>query len=104
MSRRIRDEPGGGAPRHNYAAWPGVADGECRTGVEVPGDEAKNAVAELLLMPSTTTSSARPNLRVLRRSLVLDEAWRPVQSPFLEPLSEREGRAFGLGVVIATQS
>jgi len=33
---------------------------------------------------------------------VLDEAWRLVQSPFLEPLM-REGRAFGLGVVISTQ-
>ncbi len=33
---------------------------------------------------------------------MLDEAWRLVESPFLEPLM-REGRAFGLGVIIATQ-
>lgn len=38
----------------------------------------------------------------LERLLVLDEAWRLVNSPFLEPLM-REGRAFGLGVIIATQ-
>ena len=38
----------------------------------------------------------------LERLLVLDEAWRLVKSPFLEPLM-REGRAFGLGVIIATQ-
>lgn len=36
------------------------------------------------------------------RVLVLDEAWRLVESPFLIPLI-REGRAFGLGVLIATQ-
>src|SRR5215204_3485682 len=38
----------------------------------------------------------------LNKLLVLDEAWRLVESPFLEPLI-REGRAFGLGVLIATQ-
>ncbi len=38
----------------------------------------------------------------LERVLVLDEAWRLVNSPFSEPLM-REGRAFGLGVIVATQ-
>ena len=38
----------------------------------------------------------------LERILVLDEAWRLVNSPFLEPLM-REGRAFGLGIIVATQ-
>ena len=33
---------------------------------------------------------------------MLDEAWRVVQSPFLTPLL-RNGRAFGLGVIIASQ-
>ncbi len=33
---RIRDEPGGGAPRHNYAAWPSVSGPalEAATGIE----------------------------------------------------------------------
>ncbi len=44
----------------------------------------------------------QPQVHRLRYLLVLDEAWRLVKSPFLEPLL-REGRAFGLGVIIATQ-
>jgi len=69
---------------------------------QLPGDEVKNAVAEFLLMALYNHLIRQPQPRVLRRLLVLDEAWRLVQSPFLEPLM-REGRAFGLGVVIATQ-
>lgn len=44
----------------------------------------------------------QPQSHQLGRLAVLDEAWRLVESPFLEPLM-REGRAFGLGVVIASQ-
>lgn len=69
---------------------------------QLPGDEVKNAVAEFLLMALYNHLIRQSQPRVLRRLLVLDEAWRLVQSPFLEPLM-REGRAFGLGVVIATQ-
>jgi len=69
---------------------------------QLPGDEVKNAVAEFLLMALYNHLIRQAQPRVLRRVLVLDEAWRLVQSPFLEPLM-REGRAFGLGVVIATQ-
>ncbi len=38
----------------------------------------------------------------MQRLLILDEAWRVKDSPHLEPLV-REGRAFGLGVIIASQ-
>lgn len=69
---------------------------------QLPGEEAKNAVAEFLLMTLYNHLIRRPQPRVLKRLVVLDEAWRLVQSPFLEPLM-REGRAFGAGVVIATQ-
>jgi DNA phosphorothioation-dependent restriction protein DptH len=44
----------------------------------------------------------QPQSHRLSRLAVLDEAWRLVESPFLEPLM-REGRAFGLGVLIASQ-
>jgi DNA phosphorothioation-dependent restriction protein DptH len=44
----------------------------------------------------------QPQSHQLARLAILDEAWRLVQSPFLEPLM-REGRASGLGVVIASQ-
>ncbi len=69
---------------------------------QLPGDEVKNAVAEFLLMALYNHLIRRPQPRVLSRLVVLDEAWRLVQSPFLEPLM-REGRAFGAGVIIATQ-
>ena len=44
----------------------------------------------------------RKRLERLRGDRDLDEAWRLVHSPYLVPLM-REGRAFGLGVIIATQ-
>ncbi|MER7419040.1 DUF87 domain-containing protein [Micromonospora peucetia] len=69
---------------------------------QLPGDEVKNAVAEFLLMALYNHLIRRPQPRVLRRLVVLDEGWRLVQSPYLEPLM-REGRAFGVGVIIATQ-
>lgn len=69
---------------------------------QLPGDEVKNAVAEFFLMALYNFLIRQPHPHALRRVLVLDEAWRLAQSPFLEPLM-REGRAFGAGVVIATQ-
>jgi hypothetical protein len=69
---------------------------------QLPGDQVKNAVAEFFLMALYSFLIRREHPHKLERLLVLDEAWRLVQSPFLEPLM-REGRAFGLGVIMATQ-
>ena len=69
---------------------------------QLPGDQVKNAVAEFFLMALYSFLIRREHPHQLERLLVLDEAWRLVQSPFLEPLM-REGRAFGLGVILATQ-
>lgn len=69
---------------------------------QLPGDQVKNAVAEFFLMALYSFLIRREHPHKLERLLVLDEAWRLMNSPFLEPLM-REGRAFGLGVVIATQ-
>ena len=69
---------------------------------QLPGDQVKNAVAEFFLMALYGFLIRREHPHRLQRVLVLDEAWRLVNSPFLEPLM-REGRAFGLGVVVATQ-
>ena len=69
---------------------------------QLPGDEVKNAVAEFLLMALYNHLIRRTQPRVVTRLVVLDEAWRLVQSPYLEPLM-REGRAFGAAVIIATQ-
>ncbi|MHB8695270.1 MAG: ATP-binding protein [Solirubrobacteraceae bacterium] len=69
---------------------------------QLPGDQVKNAVAEFFLMALYSFLIRREHPHRLERLLVLDEAWRLVNSPFLEPLM-REGRAFGLGVIVATQ-
>lgn len=69
---------------------------------QLPGDETKNSVAEFFLMALNNFLLRQPQIHALGRLLVLDEAWRLVESPFLIPLM-REGRAFGLGTIIATQ-
>jgi DNA helicase HerA-like ATPase len=62
----------------------------------------KNSVAEFFLMALYNYLIRQTQTHTLGRLLVLDEAWRVVESPFLTPLM-REGRAFGLGVLIASQ-
>ena len=69
---------------------------------QLPSDEVKNSVAEFFLMALYNHLIRKPQSHALGRLLILDEAWRVVESPFLTPLM-REGRAFGLGVVIASQ-
>jgi hypothetical protein len=69
---------------------------------QLPGDETKNSVAEFFLMALYNFLVRKKHSHKLDRLLILDEAWRLVESPFMIPLM-REGRAFGLGVVIATQ-
>lgn len=69
---------------------------------QLPSDEVKNSVAEFFLMALYNHLIRQPQIHMLGRLLVLDEAWRVVESPFLTPLM-REGRAFGLGVIIASQ-
>ncbi len=69
---------------------------------QLPGDQVKNAVAEFFLMAMHSYLMRREQPHALRQVLVLDEAWRLVESRFLKPLM-LEGRAFGLGVIVATQ-
>ena len=69
---------------------------------QLPGDQVKNAVAEFFLMALHSYLLRREQPHALRQVLVLDEAWRLASSPFLTPLM-LEGRAFGLGVIVATQ-
>jgi hypothetical protein len=69
---------------------------------QLPGDQVKNAVAEFFLLGLHSFLIRRDQPHRLERLLVLDEAWRLVSSPPLKPLM-LEGRAFGLGVIIATQ-
>ncbi len=69
---------------------------------QLPSDEVKNSVAEFFLMALYNYLIRQPQTHTLGRLLILDEAWRVVESPFLTPLM-REGRAFGLGVIVASQ-
>jgi hypothetical protein len=69
---------------------------------QLPSDEVKNSVAEFFLMALYNYLIRQPQTHRLGRLLILDEAWRVVESPFLTPLM-REGRAFGLGVIVASQ-
>ncbi len=69
---------------------------------QLPGDQVKNAVAEFFLMAMHSYLMRREQPHALRQILVLDEAWRLVASRFLKPLM-LEGRAFGLGIIVATQ-
>ena len=69
---------------------------------QLPGDQVKNAVAEFFLMAMHSYLMRREQPHSLQQVLVLDEAWRLVASRFLKPLM-LEGRAFGLGVIVATQ-
>jgi len=68
----------------------------------LPGDEAKASVGEFLLLALYHEMRAHGHVLGLRWMLGLDEAHRVASSPFLEPIL-RESRAFGLGVMLATQ-
>lgn len=69
---------------------------------ELPSDKIKSAMSEFIIvrLHGHVLRGAQP--RVLRRLLVFDEAWRVKDSIRLQELA-REGRAFGVGIVIGTQ-
>ncbi len=72
----------------------------------LPGDEergqTKTAVGEFLIRALYHYLVRRPQERRLRWMLGLDEAWRLGESTALQVLM-REGRAFGLGVLLCSQ-
>jgi hypothetical protein len=69
---------------------------------ELPTDEIKGALAELIIIRLHGYLVRGDQPRKLTRLLVLDEAWRVASSKHLENLA-REGRAFGVGIAIGTQ-
>jgi len=69
---------------------------------ELPTDEIKGALAELIVIRLHGVLVRGDQPRRLTRLLVLDEAWRVASSKHLENLA-REGRAFGVGIAIGTQ-
>jgi len=59
-------------------------------------------LAEIMIVKLHAIVKRGDQPRVLRRMLVFDEAWRIAKSQRLVDLG-REGRAFGVGIVIGTQ-
>jgi hypothetical protein len=79
-----------------------ISDGVVVRLSQLPGGESKTAIAEFLLLALYDHLVRQGHQRRLTRLLVMDEGWRLATCPFLEPLL-REGRAFGLGVILASQ-
>ncbi|WP_052586943.1 ATP-binding protein [Bacillus velezensis] len=67
-----------------------------------PDNEIKAAVAEMIILAVHNYLISREHPRRLTRAIVLDEAHRVSKSKALLGLM-REGRAFGIGMLIATQ-
>jgi DNA helicase HerA-like ATPase len=68
----------------------------------LPNDLVKAALSELTVVRLHGHILKGEQPRELRRLLVFDEAWRVKDSVRLQE-SAREGRAFGVGIVIGTQ-
>lgn len=69
---------------------------------ELPSDKIKAAISEFIIVRLHGHILKGEQPRALRRLLVFDEAWRVKGSIRLQELA-REGRAFGVGIVIGTQ-
>lgn len=69
---------------------------------ELPTDEIKSALAEIMIIQLHGYALRGDQPRRLKRMVVFDEAHRVKNSVRLESLA-REGRAFGVGIVIGTQ-
>jgi hypothetical protein len=69
---------------------------------KLPNDMVKSALSEFTVVRLHGHILKGDQPRELRRLLVFDEAWRVKDSERLQELA-REGRAFGVGVVVGTQ-
>jgi Helicase HerA, central domain len=69
---------------------------------DLPTDQIKAALAEFIIVQLHGFALRGDQPRRLTRLMVFDEAHRIAKSPLLEKLG-REGRAFGVGIVLGTQ-
>jgi hypothetical protein len=74
----------------------------CLKLADLPTDEVKTTLAEILIVQLHGRILRGEQPRRLTRMLVFDEAHRVKDSKRLEQLA-REGRAFGVGIIIGTQ-
>lgn len=69
---------------------------------QLPSDELKNALAELVILSAHTYLNAQPHSGTLRQMFVVDEAHRILKADFLERFA-LECRAYGVGLLLSSQ-
>lgn len=69
---------------------------------QIPSDEIKNALAQLIVLSAHAYYNAQPHSGTIRQFLVFDEAHRVLSSDYMLRLV-RECRAYGVGMVLSSQ-
>lgn len=69
---------------------------------QIPSDEIKNALAQLIVMSAHAYYNTQPHSGGIRQVLVFDEAHRVLISDFM-PRLVRECRAYGVGTILSSQ-
>jgi len=69
---------------------------------QIPSDEIKNALAQLVVMSAHAYYNSQPHTGSIRQVLVFDEAHRVLSSDFM-PRLVRECRAYGVGTILSSQ-
>ncbi len=69
---------------------------------QIPSDEIKNALAQLIVLSAHAYYNAQPHSGTIRQFLVFDEAHRVLSSEYMLRLV-RECRAYGVGTVLSSQ-
>ena len=70
---------------------------------QIPSNEIKNALAQLVVMSSHAYYNSRAHSGSIRQVLVFDEAHRVISSEFITQLV-RECRAYGVGTILSSQN
>lgn len=69
---------------------------------QIPSDEIKNALAQLIVLSAHAYYNAQPHSGTIRQFLVFDEAHRVLSSDYMLRLV-RECRAYGVGTILSSQ-
>ena len=69
---------------------------------QIPSDEIKNALAQLIVLTSHSYYNAQPHSGIIRQFLIFDEGHRVLNSEYMLRLV-RECRAYGVGTILSSQ-
>lgn len=69
---------------------------------QIPSDEIKNTLAQLVVLSSHAYYNAQPHSGTIRQFLVFDEGHRVLASDYMLRLA-RECRAYGVGTILSSQ-